>query len=168
MKELSEKIDKLREKVPGIAIRTTVIVGFPGEDTDNFRRLASFVKNTEFERLGIFPYSCEEGTPAAVMPKPVKERTKMKRMGLVAEIQRKIHFRKQDALVGNTVEVMVDSQAETGEYIGRTAHDAYEVDAVVLFTSPGGKNYECGDLCQVTITASELYDLRGCAYEPTE
>jgi len=159
-KELTAKICALREKMPEIAIRTTVIVGFPGEGAREFERLAEFVSETKFDRLGVFPYSREDGTPAATMPKQVRESTKISRMEQIMDLQQKIHFAKQGAKVGAVVDVMVDAVADTGEYTGRTQHDAYEVDAVVTFLCE--RELKPGDICRVKITEANDYDLIGC------
>lgn len=158
-KALVKLIEHLRAKMPDIAIRTTLIVGFPGETGGIFNRLAGFVQQMRFDRLGVFPYSREAGTPAAEMPGQTRESTKLKRMEHIMDIQQQIHFAKQQTHVGNTLPVMLDSQNEDGEYIGRTRWDAYEVDSVVTFTSD--QKLVQGEIYQVKITAGDQYDLRG-------
>ncbi|MCL2285753.1 MAG: 30S ribosomal protein S12 methylthiotransferase RimO [Firmicutes bacterium] len=158
-KSLITKISALREKMPDIAIRTTLIVGFPMEMTGNFNYLLGFVNEMKFDRLGVFPYSREEGTPAATMPGHVKESTKLARMERIMEAQQRIHFEKQKSRVGKILPVMVDAQTETGGYIGRTQWDAYEVDTVVNFTSD--EQLTQGSVYQVLITDSDQYDLIG-------
>jgi len=161
-KELIAKIQALRERMPRITIRTTVIVGFPGEGTREFERLCTFVKTMEFERLGVFPYSQEEGTPASVMPAQKLENTKLARMEKLMELQQRIHFDKQSNIIGDKVNVIVDSRGDNaGEYVGRTQRDAYEVDSVVFFSSEN--ELAPGDLCRVKITKRDQYDLRGVA-----
>ena len=162
---LIDLITRLRKKIPDIAIRTTLIVGFPGEDNAIFLRMLKFVKRMQFDRLGVFPYSREEGTPAADMPIHTFEATKQKRMERVMNAQQKIHFEKQDAHVGSVLPVMVDSQNESGQYIGRTQWDAYEADAIVVFSSD--EDLTQGEVCQVKILGSQQYDLRG-RHELTE
>jgi len=161
---LIETIALLREKMPGIAIRTTLIVGFPCETTDNFYNMLKFVQDMKFDRLGVFPYSREEGTPAATMDKQVKESTKIKRMEHIMDAQQSIHFEKQRSLVGEVLPVMVDSHTK-GEYMGRTQWDAYEVDSIVTFTSE--EELVQGDIYPVQILGADQYDLRG-RHEPTK
>ena len=157
--KLVDIITKLRKKMPDIAIRTTLIVGFPGETSRDFDNMKKFVADMRFDRLGVFPYSREEGTPAAAMPKQVRESTKFARLEKIMDLQQGIHFEKQKSYVGKILPVMVDAQDETGEYTGRTQSDAYEVDATVIFTS--GLQLEQGVVCQVEILGSDHYDLRG-------
>ena len=158
-KSLLDIVDKLRQKMPDIAIRTTLIVGFPGETTRIFDNMLKFICEEKFDRLGVFPYSREESTPAAAMPGQVRESTKLARLERVMEAQQRIHFHKQKSCVGKILPVMVDSQTETGEYIGRTQWDAYEVDTVVTFTSD--EQLIQGEIYQVLITGSDQYDLIG-------
>jgi len=155
---LKEIIQTLREKVAGITIRTTLMVGFPSETVEDFRNLYRFAREMKFDRLGAFPYSREEGTAAATMPQQVKDEVKQLRLSRIMALQQKIHFAKQRALVGQTLSVMVDSQHE-GEYTGRTQGDAYEVDAVVNFTSP--EKLKQGEIRKVKIIAADDYDLKG-------
>jgi ribosomal protein S12 methylthiotransferase len=158
-KRLSKLIKKMRDKIPGIAIRTTVMIGFPGELSSYYEHLTRFVKRMKFERLGAFPYSQEEGTPAAKMEGQIRELIKRKRVGRVMELQQEIHFENQKLQVGKVLPVMVDWQNENGEYVGRTQWDAYEVDTIVIFTSE--EKLEQGEVCQVLILDSANYDLRG-------
>jgi len=161
---LLELIKNLRAKIPGIVIRTTLIVGFPGETVETFKNMYRFVSSVKFDRLGVFPYSREDGTPAATMPKQVKENIKHARLGRIMALQQQIHFKKQELQIGKTLPVIVDSQPKTGEYIGRTQGDAYEVDGVVIFTSK--EKLVQGNVVQVKILGSDQYDLRG-QYELT-
>jgi len=161
--KIKETIAVLRQKMPGISIRTTLIVGFPGETSKIFDRLLSFVREVKFDRLGVFPYSREEGTAAALLAKQVHASTKQKRLEQVMEAQQVIHFAKNRTMVGQTVQVMVDSYAqETNECTGRTQCDAYEVDTVVTF-SPDSLNDELalGNIYSVKITDTDQYDLKG-------
>jgi ribosomal protein S12 methylthiotransferase len=158
-KQLKRLIKKMRNRIPGIAIRTTVMLGFPGELSYDYDHLCYFVRSTQFERLGAFPYSQEEGTPAAEMERQIREVIKRKRVRRIMELQQEIHFEKQKLHVGKVLPVMVDSQHENGEYVGRTQWDAYEVDTIVTFTSE--EKLEQGEVCQVLILGSDEYDLRG-------
>ena len=162
---LKDLIANLRRQIPGIALRTTLMVGFPGETVEDFRNLYEFVKETRFDRLGVFPYSRESGTPAAVLPQQTRESTKLSRLERIMDAQQEIHFAKQKTQVGKTLPVMVDSQTEDGEYIGRTGGDAYEVDAMVTFSADEKLTQGC--VYQVKILDSHEYDLRG-EYEPAK
>ena len=156
---LLDLIGELRDKIPGIALRTTLMVGFPGETVEDFRGLYNFVKEARFDRLGVFPYSREEGTPAAILPRQVKDEVKHTRRDRLMRLQHKIHKGKQQAKIGQTIDVMVDEAQENGIYVGRTQSDAYEVDAVVQFTAPDP--LRAGEIVPVTITHAHEYDLQG-------
>jgi len=160
---LQALINTLRDKIPGIALRTTLMVGFPGETVEDFRGLYDFAKEIRFDRLGVFPYSREEGTKAAIMPKQVKDTVKHTRRDRLMRLQQIIHHEKQQAKIGSTINVMIDEILESGgfEYIGRTEHDAYEVDAVVRFTATSGRQLRPGNIIRVTITNADDYDLQG-------
>jgi len=162
---LIQLIERLRQRMPEIAIRTTLIVGFPGELTAIFARLHKFMKQMQFDRLGVFPYSQEEGTPAAKMANQLSESVKTKRMESLMDTQRQIHFEKQAQYVGRTLPVMLDFKNENSEYIGRTQWDAYEVDAIVTFSSDD--TLIQGKVYQVKILGRQQYDLRG-RHEPTK
>jgi len=162
---LKDLIQRIRLRIPNIVIRTTLIVGFPGENNVIFLRLLKFVRTMQFDRLGVFPYSQEEGTPAALLPEQLGEETKQKRVDEIMRAQQRIHFEKQANLVSRILPVMVDSRNEDGKYIGRTQWDAYEVDSVVTFTSD--EELTQGEVCRVRILGSQQYDLRG-RHEPTE
>ena len=162
---LVDLINALRTAMPDIGIRTTLIVGFPEESFQNFRHLQRFVREMEFERLGVFPYSREEGTPAADMPLQVKEAVKQSRLEKIMALQQKIHFEKQSSHVGSVVPVMVDFETEPGKYVGRTQWDAYEVDSVVNITSE--EALVQGNVYPIRILGSHQYDLRG-KYEPAQ
>jgi len=164
-KQLENLIATLREKIPDITIRTTLIVGFPGESTAHFNKLYSFVKKMEFDRLGVFPYSQEEGTPAAKMPNQVRESTKLKRMESIMDLQQQIHFDKQRNKIGKILPVMVDFKRDDGYYSGRTQWDAFDVDSLVVFSAC--EDIPDGEICLVKITDSDQYDLRG-HHEPAE
>lgn len=157
-RELKQLVQTLRGRIPGIALRTTLMVGFPGETEENFRGLYNFAKEMEFERMGAFPYSQEEGTPAAEMSCQIDEETKQERLSKIMELQQKIHFEKQREFVGKTLRVIVDAQ-ENNICTGRTQYDAYESDAVVEFLCE--KILSRGQIVQVEINAADGYDLRG-------
>jgi len=155
---LLDLIKTLREEIPDIALRTTLMVGFPGETPSNFNGLYDFVNEVKFDRLGVFPYSQEEGTPAALLPKQVGQGTKHTRLEKLMELQQGIHYEKQQAKIGQTIDVMID-EIRDFDYVGRTKHDAYEVDAVVYFT--GDSQLKPGDIVKVKIIGADEYDLQG-------
>ena len=165
--ELTNLIRVLRDRIPGLSIRTTLMVGFPGETDEDFDSLCDFVELTRFDRMGVFPYSQEEGTPAAEMKPQVKENVKKSRYKKLMQLQQKIHFENQESYVGQVIEVLMDDfLPDEGIYIGRPYFDALYTDSVVYFTSDTGLNP--GDFCEVYITESDNYDLRGKKHEPTE
>jgi ribosomal protein S12 methylthiotransferase len=159
-------IGELRNKIPGISLRTTLIVGFPGETEEEFEHLRAFVQETQFERLGVFEYSREEDTPAAKMKYRVKVGVKRERRDALMRLQQEIHREKQRALTGQDLRVMVD-EAEGGDGVflcrGRSYRDAYETDAIVSFTAKG--LLSPGDVANVRITGYDDYDLSGFALE---
>jgi ribosomal protein S12 methylthiotransferase len=157
-RELEQLIRVIRDRIPGISIRTTLMVGFPGETEEDFRGLYSFANEQEFDRMGVFPYSQEEGTPAAEMPNQIDEETKHERLHIIMNMQQKIHFKKQFRYVGKTLPVILDTQ-QGNHCTGRTQYDAYESDAVVEFTCE--KQFHPGEIIPVRITTTEGYDLRG-------
>lgn len=152
-------IEKLRTAMPEIHIRTTFIVGFPGETEDDFEELYNFVDEIEFERLGVFTYSMEEGTPAAEMDNQIDEELKAERQDAIMRMQVEISLENNQKMVGKTLKVMVEEQDEEGAYIGRTEYDAPEIDNSVIFTSDN--EYKAGDFVMVEITDAFDYDLAG-------
>ena len=176
--ELRERIAKLRKEIPDITLRTTLITGFPGETEEDFKELYNFVDEMEFDRLGVFTYSAEEGTPAAEMDGQVDEEVKTARRNEIMELQQEISAEKAEGRIGKVYEVLVEGTVpvdsvngeafasimevnEDGKkvYIGRTYMDAPDVDGQVFFES----DYEImsGELVEVEIIASDEYDLFG-------
>jgi len=153
-------INNLRKKIPDIAIRTTLMVGFPGETSNNYKGLYNFVKEVKFDRLGVFLYSQEEGTPAALLPNQISQTVKQSRLEELMELQQSIHYEKQVAKIGKTIDVIID-EVQDDDFVGRTEHDAYEVDAIVNFTTTDGFQLKPGDIVKVTIHNSDEYDLQG-------
>lgn len=150
----------IRERVPGVALRTTLIAGFPGETEEEFEELCDFVKAVRFERLGCFAYSQEEDTPAAELPDQLDEEVKRRRADIVMEQQMDIAFQVQEALSGQVLEVLVeDYDYERLMYVGRSAWDAPDVDTHCYFTA--ARELTPGDFVQVEILYSEGYDLIG-------
>ena len=158
---LRKLIAKIREKVPGIILRTTIMTGFPGETEEQFNRLAEFVNDMEFDRLGCFAFSAEEGTPAADMDGQLDEDVKEHRAEIIMDQQMLITVRKNSELVGKTIEIVTEGYDRYGEcYFGRSAGDAPEIDGKIFYTSPG-KRQVPGKFVKVKITEMMDYDLIG-------
>ncbi|MBQ9593356.1 MAG: radical SAM protein, partial [Lachnospiraceae bacterium] len=131
--ELREIVGKLREAMPDIAIRTTLITGFPGETQEDFEELYRFVNEMEFDRLGVFPYSAEENTPAATMPDQIPEEVKTARRDEIMELQQEIAFEAAEAMIGRELEVLIEGKLpEEDVYLGRSYKDAPGVDGYVF------------------------------------
>ena len=162
--ELINLIRVMREIIPNLCVRTTLMVGFPGETDEDFSNLCDFAEQIKFDRMGVFPYSQEEGTPAALKKPQVKEKVKKSRYKKLMQLQQQIHFEKQKLLVGKVVEVVTDDfDADEGSYIGRPYFDAPETDSVIYFSSD--TPLKPGDFCTVLVTESDNYDLRGQKHE---
>jgi len=157
---LRDLLARLRRKVPGLALRTSLIVGLPGETEADFEDLLEFVEAERFERLGVFEYSAEEGTPAATMAGQVPEALKKERFQRIMEVQRDISRDHQRAMIGRTVEVLVEGRAEETEHLlaGRHAQQAPEIDGLTYVND--GVAYP-GELVRVEITDASDYDLVG-------
>ena len=163
---ITDTIEKLRKAMPDIHIRTTIITGFPGETKEDFEELLTFVEEMRFERLGVFTYSKEEGTPAAKMKGQVRAETKQKRQEIIMTTQLEIALASNEKKRGQTLEVLVEEEEEEGAYIGRSRYDAPEIDNSVLFTA--SKNLSPGDIVKVKIIDAFDYDLVGEMEEPYE
>ncbi len=158
---LRKLIAKIRERVPGVIIRTTLITGFPTETEEQFERLADFVKDMEFDRLGCFAYSEEEGTKAAEMEGQIDEEVRQHRADIIMEQQQIIMSHKNAAMTDKVVEVVTEGFDRYGEcYFGRSAADAPDIDGKIFFTSPGRKLVP-GIFVKVKITEILDYDLIG-------
>lgn len=157
---MRETISKLRETIPDVVIRTTFIVGFPGEGEDEFEALAEFVNEIEFDRLGCFEFSAQEGTPAFDMENKVEDDVMHRRGEIIMEDQHYITEDKNNQKIGKTYKVLVeDYDPYTDSYIGRTYMDAPEIDGYVKFTS--SVDLENGDFADVRIFDIDEYDLIG-------
>ena len=157
---LTELVKKLREKIPGIVLRTTLIAGFPGETEEQFEELCEFVKETKFERLGCFAYSQEEGTAAYNMEGQLDEETKQHRADIIMEEQMLVSERFNDSQVGKTLEVVVEGFDRYADCCyGRSAMDAPEIDGKIFFKAKD--NLTAGDYIQVKIVDTMDYDLLG-------
>ncbi len=158
-KSITSTIKKLRKAIPDIHIRTTLIVGFPGEKAAEFDDLYDFVEEMRFERLGVFEYSKEEGTAAASMKGQVRSDVKARRKDAVMRAQLQISAEQNAAKIGSVQDVFVEGVDEEGAYIGRTRYDAPDIDNAVVFASRRPLNR--GDIVRVRITDAFDYDLAG-------
>lgn len=158
--EIRNTIAKLRKEIPDVVIRTTFIVGFPGEDEEAFEDLAVFVNEMEFDRLGCFTFSPQEGTPAYDMPDQLEEDVKIRRGEIIMGDQLQIVEDKNNAKIGNTYKTIVEEyDAYSDSYVGRTYMDAPEIDGLVRFTC--SDELEIGDFVDVRIFDVDEYDLLG-------
>lgn len=158
--ELEALFAHIREKIPGVILRTTLITGFPGETKEQFDCLAEFVNRVRFDRLGCFPYSCEEGTKAADFPDQIDEETAMHRADIIMEQQMLISAENNEALMGTEFEAVVEGFDRFGEcWFGRSVNDAPDIDGKLFFTS--GKALAVGEYVRVRVTDALDYDLIG-------
>ncbi len=161
-----ELLAKLRSSIPGLTLRTTFITGFPGETEAEFEELLEFVKATRFERLGVFPYSFEPGTPATRLDGHLPEEVKLERRDRIMAAQQEIAFEVGRAAVGRELEVIIDGPDPElpGHFLARGHADAPEIDAVVRVK---GKGLHAGDIVRVKVTAADGYDLAARAIKVT-
>ncbi|MCM1569425.1 MAG: 30S ribosomal protein S12 methylthiotransferase RimO [Roseburia sp.] len=161
--QLRELIARLRERIPDICLRTTLISGFPGETQEDFERLYNFADEMEFDRLGVFPYSQEEDTPAASMPEQISQEVKESLRDELMELQQEIAFEKAQSMIGRILTVMIEGKvADEDTYVARTYRDAPGVDGY-LFVNTGAE-LMTGDLARVIVTDANEYDLIGEMY----
>lgn len=159
-RELRTLIEKIRKKIPEIVLRTTLITGFPGETREQFNQLAEFVKDMKFDKLGCFPYSQEEGTPAALFDNQIDEEEKNHRADIIMEQQRLISEEKNASKMDGVFEAVVEGFDKWAEcYFGRTAGDAPDIDGKVFFTCEN--RLEIGQYVNIKITDTLDYDLIG-------
>lgn len=162
--ELREIVGKLRKAIPDICLRTTLITGFPGETTEDHETVMQFVDEMEFDRLGVFPYSPEEDTPAASFPNQIEEETKNVWRDDLMELQQEIAFEKAEAMVGRELYVFVEGKvADENAYVARTYKDAPNVDGYLFVHTD--MELMTGDFIKVKVTGAYEYDLIG---EPVE
>ena len=158
--ELRALIARLRERIPDIALRTTLISGFPGETEEDHEILMNFVDEMEFERLGVFPYSAEEDTPAFSFPDQVEQELKEKRRDEIMELQQEIAFEKSESMVGRVLTVLIEGKVvDEPAYVGRTYMDAPGVDGLIFVNT--GEELLSGDFVRVKVTGAADYDLIG-------
>lgn len=160
-------IEQMREKIPGLVLRTTFITGFPGETDAQFETLVEFVERHRFERMGVFTYSLEPGTPAARLPDQVPEPVKEARRDRLMEVQQQIAFDWNERQVGRRIPVLIDRQVEgqRSAWIGRSAADAPDVDSVIYVTETDSRLYP-GAMVDTEIVQFQAYDLVGVAVAP--
>ena len=155
---IRKTLQKARELIPGVALRTSIIVGFPGETRTKFNRLLSFVREIRFDHLGVFTYSREEGTKAASYPSRISEREKETRKQFIMEEQAVVSYAINQSLIGSTQEVLIEEKSEMSDfpYIGRCRRQAPDIDGI---TYVKGKNLTIGKIISCTITGANDYDL---------
>ena len=159
-KHLQETIDKLRREIPDICLRTTLITGFPGETQADHEELLEFVDRMEFDRLGVFPYSQEEDTAAALMPDQIPDEVKEERRAQLMELQQEIAFDAAQNMVGSVLTAMIEGKvADENAYVARTYKDAPNVDGFLFINTD--RELMTGDFVRVKITGSYEYDLIG-------
>lgn len=160
---LRETVETLRERIPDICLRTTLITGFPGETREDFEELYNFADEMEFDRLGVFTYSQEEDTPAAAMPDQVEEEVKEARREELMELQQEISMEKTRDLIGTVLTVMVEGKvADEDTYVTRTYRDAPGVDGYLFLNTSA--TLITGDLVKAVVTDANEYDLIGEIY----
>ena len=158
--QLVEIIEKLRKEIPDISLRTTLITGFPGETQEQHEELKDFVDEMEFDRLGVFTYSPEEDTPAAIMTEQIPEEVKEDRQAELMELQQEIAFDLAEDMVGREVLVMIEGKvADENAYVGRTYKDAPNVDGLIFINTD--EELMSGDFARVRVTGALEYDLIG-------
>ena len=158
--QLRDIINKLRSEIPDIALRTTLISGFPGETEEDHEELMEFVDEMEFERLGVFAYSAEEDTPAAEFPDQVPQEIKEDRRDAIMELQQEISIDLSQSMVGKTLEVMIEGKvADENAYVARTYMDGPGVDGMIFVQT--GEELMSGDFAKIRVTGAMEYDLIG-------
>jgi ribosomal protein S12 methylthiotransferase len=159
-KDVHELLARLREEIPGVTLRTSLMVGFPGETEKEFQKLLEFVREAQFDLLGVFRYSREEGTAAAAMKGQVSERIKARRYHEIMRLQKQISRRKQKKQIGSRVEVLVERPGKSSDVLweGRTRGQAPEVDGITFLTQGSCRP---GEIIKAEITDATSYDLYG-------
>ena len=157
---IRELVAKIREEIPDITLRTSLITGFPGETEEDFKKLLHFVEETQFDRLGVFCYSREEGTPAAAMPDQISERIKRERYKKLMRVQARVSFRRNRRLIDSVEQVIVEGYSEETDLLlkGRSSRQAPDIDGQVYITAGDAR---VGDIVNLRITDSSDYDLIG-------
>ncbi|MFA5114482.1 MAG: MiaB/RimO family radical SAM methylthiotransferase [Candidatus Omnitrophota bacterium] len=158
-KDIMRLIEKIRRRIPAVAIRTSLLVGFPSETEREFKELLDFVREVKFERLGAFAYSREEGTDAARRRGQLSEKIKEERLGAVMSLQQGVSSQLNREFLGRTIRVLIDEKDSNGIYLGRSQYDAPEVDGLVYVKSK--QPLKAGGFCDVRVTDTLEYDLTG-------
>ena len=161
---LERLIGRVRKRVPGIAVRTTFITGFPGETAEDFEELLAFARTVEFDRVGVFAYSDEEGTPAFNLPDKVDSKTAKQRRARLMKEQGRISRGKNKSRIGETARVLFEGESKESELLwqGRLATQAPDIDGCVLINdAPVDCEAKAGDFVNVLITDAQEYDLVG-------
>ena len=155
---LEELIKKLRTQIPDITLRTSIIAGFPGETEEEFDELCDFLETVKFDRVGVFAYSCEEGTPAAKMKDQLPEEIKEARRDKVMELSQRISLERNNSMIGKTVRVITEG-FEENLYYGRSGGESIEIDPKIYFGAH--RELNAGDFVDITIKSADIYDLYG-------
>lgn len=155
---LEELVKKLRAQIPDITLRTSIIAGFPGETEEEFEELCDFLESVKFDRVGVFAYSCEEGTPAAKMNGQLPEEIKEARRDKVMELSQRISLERNNSMIGKTVRVITEG-FEENLYYGRSGGESIEIDPKIYFGAH--RELNAGDFVDVTIKSADIYDLYG-------
>ncbi|MCS7176856.1 MAG: 30S ribosomal protein S12 methylthiotransferase RimO [Candidatus Kapabacteria bacterium] len=160
-RSIERLLERIRSRLPGITLRTTFIVGYPNETEERFAELYEFVRQARFERMGVFPYSHEEGTAAWILGDPIPPEVKQERLRALMELQREISLELNRATIGKSLQVLIDEQIAPNEYRGRTERDAPEIDNEVFVRSE--RPLEVGTFVTVSIEDATDYELYGVA-----
>lgn len=156
--KIEKLIEKLRKEIPDITLRTGIIVGFPGETEEEFSELKEFLEKVKFDRVGVFSYSCEEGTPAEKMKGHIDEDTKEARHAEIMELSQRISLERNNAMIGKTVKVLTEGFDEN-LYYGRSEGESIEIDPKIYFGAH--RELNLGDFAFVTVKSADIYDLYG-------
>lgn len=152
-------IENIRKRIPNVSIRTTFIVGYPGETEEHFEHLKSFIKDMKFDRVGVFEYSREKGTPSYSMPNRVAKKIAHKRFKELMELQQQISYERNKSFIGKTIPCIIEAYSDNGEVVARSEFDAPEIDGVVSIKTD--EHVTPGDIEQVKIVDATEYDLIG-------
>lgn len=158
-RDARELIRKIRDRIPGVSLRTSIIVGFPGETDEDFENLKAFIREVQFDRLGVFTYSKEEDTPASRLPDQVADDVKEYRANVLMEIQREISNERNSSRIGQVIDVLIEKyDGRNDVYVGRSQFDAPEIDGEVFAR---GADLRIGEIAKVRVTHSFEFDLSG-------
>jgi ribosomal protein S12 methylthiotransferase len=158
--DLKEKLKRIREIIPDVALRTTLISGFPAETNQQHLECVEFAAEQKFDRLGVFPYSAEEGTPAAEYENQIEEEIKQSRADEIMEAEQNVIFEQNEQLIGKKMNVMIDGfLPDDNVYMGRTYRDAPDIDGCVFISA--GYEIVSGTIVTTIITDANGYDLIG-------